>query len=147
MTDRDAHYENIRSEFARIGPVRLLGMKVGELSPGRAVLTLDAHDGLLHDFGVHGGVLATLADTAAAAAVLTEMPLADRLATIEMKINFLSVHREGLLRAEGTVLRRGKTLAVAEAEITNQDGEKIAKSLLTFSVRGNEDFPRDGQDR
>ena len=137
MTEREAHYDNIRSEFSRIGPVRLLGMKVGELSPGRAVLTLDTHDGLLHDFGVHGGILATLADTAAAAALLTEMPRAEHLATIEMKINFLSVHREGLLRAEGTVLRRGKNLAVAEAEITNQDGEKIAKSLMTFSVRAN----------
>ena len=137
MTDHETHYENIRTKFAQIGPVRLLGMKVGELSPGRAVLTLDTHDSLLHDFGVHGGVLATLADTAAAAALLTEMPHADRLATIEMKINFLSMHREGLLQAVGTVLRRGKNLAVAETEITNQDGEKIAKSLMTFSVRVN----------
>ena len=57
------------------------------------------------------------------------------MATVEMKINFLSPHRKGRLTAEGSVLRRGRRLAVAEAEIRNSEGEKIAKSLLTFSLR------------
>ena len=143
MDDRDPHYERIRKEFARIAPVRMLGIQVAELSPGRALLTLDTHEKLVHDFGIHGGILATLADTAAAAAVLTEIPLATRLVSIEMKINFLSAHREGLLRAEGTVLKLGRSIAVAEAEIVNQDGKKIAKSLLTFRVNAAGDSQTD----
>ena len=135
MSDQEARYRTIRAEFAKIEPVKQLGMEVTELSPGRAVITLVTHDSHTHEYGVHGGVLATLADTAAAAALFTEVPMDTRMATVEMKINFLSAHKEGLLRAEGTVLRRGRRLAVAEAEIFNSTGKSIAKSLLTFSLR------------
>ena len=135
MGEQEKRFQRIREEFAKIGPVRLLGMEISELAPGRAVLMLDTHDGLVHEYGVHGGVLAALADTAAAAALFTELPIETGMATVEMKINFLAPHRKGRLTAEGSVLRRGRRLAVAEAEIRNSEGEKIAKSLLTFSLR------------
>lgn len=134
MEDRKKHYEKIKKGLENIGPLRMLGVKIAELEPGRAVLTLDVHSDLVHDFGVHGGILATLADTAGAVAVITELPLHARITTVEMKINYLSPHHEGLLRAEARVLRRGKRLAVGEAEIRNQKNELIAKSLITFSI-------------
>ena len=61
------------------------------------------------------------------------------MGTVEMKINYLVPHREGRLRADARILRKGKQLAVGEVEIRNRKKELIAKSLLTFRLgRGSE---------
>lgn len=135
MDDQEKRFEFIRKHIPEVGPIRMLGIKLESLEAGRAVLTMDPHSGLVHDFGVHGGFLATLADTAAAVAMMTELPLGIRISTVEMKINYLSPHFEGILRADARVLRLGKRLGVGEAEILNGEGELLAKSLLTFSIR------------
>jgi len=128
-------YAEIRSRFARAGPVRMLGMKLASLRRGRAELTLDPEPRHSHLDGVHGGVLAALADTAMALSVWTLVPTSTRIATVEMKINYLAPHRRGRLRAEARVLRLGKRLAVGEAEIRDRRRELIAKSLMTYSLR------------
>ncbi|MGH9779600.1 MAG: PaaI family thioesterase [Candidatus Acidiferrales bacterium] len=128
-------YAEIRSRFARVGPVRMFGMKLGRLARGRAELILDPGPRHTHPFGVHGGVLAALADTAMAMAVWTLVPASTRIATVEMKINYLVPHQRGRLRAEARVLRLGKRLAVGEAEIRDRRRELIAKSLMTYSLR------------
>lgn len=117
----------------------MLGMKLSSLRPGRAVLTLDAGRRHSHPQGIHGGVLAALADTALAMAVFTRVPASAWISTVEMKINYLAPHRRGRLRASARVLRQGKRLAVGEVEIRNAGGELIAKSLLTYSIRAHEE--------
>ena len=134
MATRRQHYAKIRKSFEAIGPLRLLGIKLAALKPGRAALIMDTRSDLVHDYGVHGGVLAVLADTALAAALYTELPLSAAMATVEMKINYLVPHREGRLRADARILRKGKQLAVGEVEIRNRKKELIAKSLLTFRI-------------
>lgn len=135
MPSRKKHYAEIRRRFAAVGAVRLLGMEVAKLGPGRASLTLDTRPRHSHAEGIHGGVLAALADTALAMALLTRLSLHDAISTVEMKINYLSPHRRGRLRAEARVLRLGKRLAVGEVEIRNSSRELVAKSLLTYSIR------------
>jgi uncharacterized protein (TIGR00369 family) len=135
MTDQEKHFEIIRQHIPDVGPIRTLGIELEKLEAGRAVLTMDPHSGLVHDFGIHGGIMATLADTAAAVALMTKLPLDARLATVEMKINYLSPHLEGILKADARVLRLGKRLGVGEVEVFNGEGELLAKSLLTFSIR------------
>ena len=136
---RQRHYAEIRRRFQRVGAVRLLGMKLLRLAPGRATLLLDAGPQHSHPQGVHGGVLAALADSALAMAVLTRLPAQVRISTVEMKINYLSTHQRGRLRAEARVLRLGKRLAVGEVEIRNQSRQLVAKSLLTYSIRRAEE--------
>src|SRR2546430_10502938 len=69
----------------------LLGFHVESLAPGRAVLTMQVKElhKQIHEV-VHGGVLAALADTAAAVAADNVGPQGAELATIELKINYLS---------------------------------------------------------
>lgn len=138
---RTRHYAEIRRRFTRVGAVRLLGLKLVKLSPGRAVLLLTTRPQHSHPQGVHGGVLAALADTALAMALLTRLPLGVRIATVEMKINYLTTHQRGRLRCEARVLRLGKRLAVGEAEIRNAGRELVAKSLLTYGIRRAEEAP------
>lgn len=117
----------------------LLGFVPESVGVGKAVLRMDVKDRhrQLHDV-VHGGVLAALADTAAAIAAYTVVPKGTAIATIEMKINFLLPVPHGRIRAEGAVLRAGRNFVVAECEIRNQKRELAAKALLTFgAARGH----------
>lgn len=136
---RTGDYAEIKRRFQRVGAVRLLGMKLARLGPGRSTLTLDVEARHSHPQGVHGGVLAALADTALAMAIFTRLPSPALISTVEMKINYLSSHQRGRLRAEARVLRLGKRLAVGEVEIRNRSRELVAKSLMTYSIRRGED--------
>jgi len=136
---RARHYAEIKRRFGRVGAVRLLGMKLARLAPGRATLLLDVEPRHSHPQGVHGGVLAALADTALAMAIFTRLPGQARISTVEMKINYLSTHQRGRLRAEARILRLGKRLAVGEVEIRSASRQLVAKSLLTYSIRRGEE--------
>ena len=72
-------------------------------------------------------------------ALFTLVPLTTQMATVEMTINYLVPHRGGRLRAEARVLRKGQRIAVGEVEVWNRAGERVAKSLLTYSLRGEND--------
>lgn len=136
---RARHYAEIKRRFSRVGAVRLLGMKLARLAPGRATLLLDVEPRHSHPQGVHGGVLAALADTALAMAIFTRLPAHVRISTVEMKINYLNAHQGGRLRAEARILRLGKRLAVGEVEIRSASRQLVAKSLLTYSIRRGEE--------
>ncbi len=83
---------------------------------------------------VHGGVLAALADTAGGLATYLVVPRGTRLATVEMKINFLEPVDRGTLRAEARVLRKGNNLAVVDCDVRGEMGRLAAKALMTFSI-------------
>ena len=139
MGSAKRHYAELRRHFSRIAAVRMFGMKAGKLSPGRATLTLDAGPRHSHPQGVHGGVLAALADTALAMAIFPRLPARTWISTVEMKINYLAPHLRGRLRADARVLRQGKRWAVSEVEIRNAARALVAKSLLTYSIRPHEE--------
>ena len=117
--------------------IAMLGFALDAVSPGRAVLRLDAkarHKQLNNV--VHGGILAALADTTAAIAAYTTVPKGVALATIELKINYLEGVQGGRIRAEARVLRTGRNFVVTECEIFGATGALAAKALLTFGAAG-----------
>jgi uncharacterized protein (TIGR00369 family) len=92
---------------------------------------------------LHGGVLATLADTAGSCAVLSVVPAGVITPTLEMKINFLrpvSV-ASGTLRAEGRLISRGRTTGLAEARITDSEGRLVAHATVTCSIVSLDEEP------
>ncbi|HJZ64677.1 MAG TPA: PaaI family thioesterase [Candidatus Acidoferrum sp.] len=113
----------------------LLGFHIESLQPGKAVLSMrvQGHHKQIHDV-VHGGVLAALADTAAAIAAYTVVPHGTEIATIELKINYLSAVPDGEIKAEGKVLRAGRNFIVTECEVFDAKGGLAAKALLTFGA-------------
>jgi len=114
---------------------RLFGFELEAAEPGRAVILMRVRPKHRQVHGVvHGGILAALADTAAGVACYMALPRGTRLATIEMKINYLEAVEKGVLRAEARVLRCGKTTAVAECDIRDADVRLVAKALMTFSI-------------
>ncbi len=139
MHTPDPHYrERTLAAFAHQPWAEHLGMEATDAGPGWFTIRcpLQAfhrqHDGL-----VHGGVLATLADTAAALAAYTLAAPGQRIVTVEFKINYLRPAAGDALLCRGSVLRPGRTITVSEAEIFSLDGETrllVAKALATIAI-------------
>jgi uncharacterized protein (TIGR00369 family) len=127
-------WKDLAGRLQRSNVGRLFGFELAAASPGSAVLRMRVRRSHRQVHGVvHGGILASLSDTTAGMAVYTVLPRDARLATVEMKINYLEPVERGHLLAEARVLRRGRNLAVAECEV--HDGRRlVAKALLTFSI-------------
>jgi acyl-CoA thioesterase len=116
-------------------PGQLFGYELDSIGDGKAVMSLRVLDRHKQIHGVvHGGVLASLADTAGAMAAYPMLPRGTRLATVEMTINYLEAVDRGPISAEARVLRLGRTLAVAECEVKDAEGRLAAKALLTFAI-------------
>ncbi len=115
----------------------LVGLEVEKLYEGGAVLgmTVKEHHLQIHNV-VHGGVIASLADTAGAIAAYTVSAVGAELATIELKINYLLPIADGKVEAEGRVLRAGRNFIVVECDIRNAQGKLAAKALMTFGGAG-----------
>lgn len=138
MEGRDPRFEPIfRSRSDPSTFYALLNMRLEELEDGRSRFTMPVERKLLNAGGVvHGGALASLADAAIAAALATLLDLGkETMATVEMKINYLSAVRSGPLTAEGKIIQRGKSIAVGEACLYGPEGRMAAKATATFIIR------------
>jgi uncharacterized protein (TIGR00369 family) len=138
----------VRERLKESEAVARLDFHVERVEKGRAIFLLDVQPKHKQLHGVvHGGVLATLADTTAAIACYTVVSEGVEIATIEMKINFLEPVPGGTIRAEGRVLRAGRNFVVAECDIRNEAGSLAAKALLTFGAAAGFSLARAPQDR
>jgi uncharacterized protein (TIGR00369 family) len=102
---------------------------------GRVVLRMRVGEKHLQVHGVvHGGVLAALADTAGGLATYMTVPRGTRVATIEMKINYLEAVEGGSVTAEAIVVRIGRHVAVVDCNISDDARRLVGKALMTFFV-------------
>ncbi len=134
----------LRRRTTEAGATSLLGLTLVSLERGHVVFTMRVRPRHKQLHGVvHGGVLATVADTVAAIAAYTTVPKGTNIATVELKINFLEPVPGGRIKAEGRVLRTGRNFVVTECEIYKEDGTLAAKALLTFgAARGHSIAPQ-----
>ena len=117
-----------------------LGISALEVEEGRIVFGLQPQEFHYNPLGtMHGGVLATLLDSAAACAVHTTLPAGVGYTSLDLTTKFLRpvTVRSGLLRCEGTVLSRGRRTALAQAQVVDDAGRLIAhatSSCMIFPV-------------
>lgn len=111
-----------------------LGARVGSADDGSASLTLEVTDEHPNPAGtLHGGVLATLVDTAMGTAVRTTTGDGEVPATSQLTVTYLRPGSTGSLVVTGRVRTRGEHLTVCEAEV-EQDGAAIAHAVATFAL-------------
>jgi uncharacterized protein (TIGR00369 family) len=124
------------SELANNCPYfRLLSMKILSLSPGSALMEVEMEEKHLQAFGfVHGGVFASIIDTAAFWSAFCELDENVGITSVDLKLNYLAPVRKGKLIARGTRLKLGKTLGLGEADIRSEDGKLIAQGTSTLIV-------------
>ena len=121
----------------------LMGFEVEKLFEGGAVLCMTTEDRhrQIHNV-MHGGVIAALADTAAAIAAYTVVPEGTEVVTVELKINYLLPVGGGKIWAEAGVLRAGRNFVVVECDVTNHEGALVAKALMTFGAASGQEIGR-----
>jgi uncharacterized protein (TIGR00369 family) len=120
-----------------VGVGHSLGVLLDTLEEGRTVWTLKPSPAAANAmYTVHGGVIATLMDTAMGSAVYTAIPDGALYTTLELKVNFIRpVQLDGdTLTCEATVVHAGKRTATAEGRVTDANGKLIAHGTTTCMV-------------
>jgi len=115
----------------------LLGMLPVEVSEGRAVFAVKPAEFHYNPIGVvHGGLAATLLDSAMGCAVQTMLPAGTGYTTVEIKVNYIRplTVETGEVRAEGTVIHSGGRIATAEGRLVDQSGKLYAHATTTCII-------------
>ena len=129
MSGREVLEAQVAGELPRPPISHLLGTRPVEAGEGTATFVLPATQWLCSPLGtVEGGVIAMLGDTTLACAIQTTVAAGAALAMVDLKVNFL---RPALpdgreLVCRGTVVHRGRTMALASSEIRNADDKPVA---------------------
>ena len=113
------------------GFIKLVGIRVEQATGDRVVLTCPVTPDLHQPFGlVHGGVYATLAETAASVGASLWFGDRGKVVGVSNHTDFLRAVRSGELRAEATPLSRGRTTQLWQVEITDEQGRLIAHAKV-----------------
>jgi uncharacterized protein (TIGR00369 family) len=123
----------------KVPPIaKLVGFHLVHLEPGRAVLEMEAGQQHHNPMGtLHGGILCDIADASMGMAHAASLEEGESFTTLEMKINFLKPVRSGKLRAEGRVVKSGRTVALVESDVRDESGSLVARASSTcLTLRG-----------
>jgi uncharacterized protein (TIGR00369 family) len=117
---------------------KLIGFAMTEVEPGRTVFEMDAGPQHASPLGsMHGGVICDLVDGAMGVAHASQLEEGETFTTLELKINFMKPVWSGHLRAEGKVIKAGRTIGLAEARVTDETGSLVAYATSTcLTLRG-----------
>jgi acyl-CoA thioesterase len=114
---------------------KLLGMEVINVREGKSRMRMPFKRDLTHPYGIiHGGAIASLADSSVAMALLSLVKPSDRIMTIEFEINFFVPAGEKELTAEAKIIHKNSNTAVGVTEVVNEDDKLVAKVIATYGI-------------
>jgi uncharacterized protein (TIGR00369 family) len=123
----------IHEAFASVPYAKFLGLELGEMKPGEASLHLEVRDELKQNQGVvHGGVVASLIDTASAFAVVAQLEPDERVTTTDLTIHYLRPVFSGRLTATARTVRAGRRLFVLSVEVMDDRKKLVATAVTTY---------------
>jgi uncharacterized protein (TIGR00369 family) len=114
-----------------------LGFRLSAVGDGFATFVCEPGEFLFNPIGsVHGGLAATLIDSATGCAVHTQLSAGTFYTTVNLSVDFIKAVSEqaGLLTCEGRVVRAGARIAVADAEVKGGDGVLYARGSATCLI-------------
>lgn len=129
---------------------RLLGIKIESMVEGNVVVRIDMRRDLIGNFVrniLHGGVISSVLDLTGG--VITSVDLLthlrgesitdigkrlSRIGTIDLRVDYLRAGQGDYFLATGTVLRRGKKVAVVRTELENDQNLLIAAGTGTYLI-------------
>ena len=130
--DRD---QEIRDRMASSPFHAGMGIRVLDVREGEVGLAMDASGEHANLGGtLHGGVIATLADTAAGLAVRSAIAPGSGHVTVNLDVQYLRAGALGTIEANGRVVRAGRSIVFAEAEVTGEDGAVLARAQVTVAI-------------
>ena len=126
----------LEQRLGKIPIFRTLGFRLEAVSKGSATLIAPydpSYDGIFQS--LHGGLLMTLADTAACVAVLMSAGANAEITTTDMNIRFLAPCRSNCT-AKATVIKFGKTLCPVSVTLRDMNGTQVALAQVTYMRLG-----------
>lgn len=131
-TTMSKEFELLKRASAQVSFLRFMGIELLDANAGWVKMKLPFRPELLQPASLHGGAIYSLADSAAAHALMT-LILPEQLATtVEQRINFFKAVKDQDIFAEAQIVNLGKTLAYSEVTITLAEGTLVAKSAATL---------------
>jgi uncharacterized protein (TIGR00369 family) len=134
-------YEPANPDYARLmrlgerlqTVIEFVGMRLAGFGPGWAEMEVDYRRDITNEMGpVHGGILATLADTAAGFASYSLVAAGENTLTVSYAINFLAPALGGVVVARAQVLKPGRTILVVGADVIASEGG-VEKACASFT--------------
>jgi acyl-CoA thioesterase len=133
-----SYLEKIRNQGRQANPFFcLMGIDVVSVDAGKAVLRMEVRPDMLNGVGwLQGGIFTALADEAMALALYSLLAPHEGIATISESTSFIRGVRNGVLIAEGRVIKKGRRVAFAEGDVTLDQKEKkiLARTSAAFAV-------------
>jgi len=121
------------------GVAQLLGLSIEDVASGRVRLALRTRPELANPHGaLHGGIVATLLDSAMACAVLSALPPGRQYTTVDLSVTLLrGASLDGArLTAEGEVVHVGRRIATAHGRVHDDADRLVATATTTCQVLG-----------
>ena len=133
MTPNPAYLQALRDSVRDAPYPKLIGLTIAALEFDSCRIELSLGERHMQPFGiVHGGVLATLIDTATFWAGFLRLPEDAGLVNVDLKLNYLKAVAGGQLRAEGRCLRAGRQISYTEASVFDEANELVAHGTSTL---------------
>ena len=114
--------EEVKQSFAKQTIMSLIGAELSRVEPGIVEITLPYRADLAQHHGfLHAGVVTTIADSACGYAAYSLMPAKSEVLSVEFKVNLLRPAKGEVFLALAEVIKSGKTLTVARADVFGLD--------------------------
>jgi uncharacterized protein (TIGR00369 family) len=126
-----------RGDVSPAPAVALLGLSLDELERGRTVFSIVADELHENPMGtMHGGIVATLVDTAMGCAVVSTLPADANFTTLELSTNFVRsiTQTTGRVHGEGVVVHSGGRIVTTEARVYDDAGTLYAHAKSTCMI-------------
>jgi uncharacterized protein (TIGR00369 family) len=135
--------ERIRKIGAGANPFFcLMGIEVVSFEPGKALLKMPVRPDMHNGVGwLQGGMLAAIADEAMALALYPLLSGTEGIATISESTTFIKGVKDGVIFAEGRVIKKGRRVAFMEGEVWTENGTRtmLSRTSAAFAVTTNKE--------
>ncbi len=111
-----------------------LGLELKEVEPGHAVFVAQVRPQLTQNGVLHGGVLASIADSACAVAAISRVYPESYATTINLQVSYLKPVLEGQFRAVGKCLKAGRNVLFSEAAIYDEKDTLVCRASSQLMV-------------
>ncbi len=138
MTDLSPTFAQDKREFDSFAFHRALGLELMEARPGFARIVLHTSKTTLGGIGgsVHGGITAAMIDVATLEALVPMRQESDQYSgTADLNITYMRPALGAKIFAEATVIRKGRTMAVTEVSIIDEQGRLCAKGRTIYAIK------------
>lgn len=133
-----SYLERIKTEGRSANPFFcFMGIDVADIGDGRAVLRMEVRPEMYNGAGwLQGGIFTALADEAIALALYSRLSGGEGIATISESTCFFKGARDGVIIAEGRVVKKGRRVAFAEAEVRTEDPDRtlLSRTSAAFAI-------------